>query len=220
MHYVDLSHTIEPGMPVYPGTDGPQIEVATTVEADGFLEHRLSMFSHTGTHLDAPAHLLADGATLDELPIQTFVGSAFVLDARVGEGGEIELEALREHAAEIAEADFVLLCTGWDRYWATAEYFGRFPVLSLKAAEWLAGAGPRGVGVDAISVDPVDSFELPVHRVLLGAGLIGIENLTGLEALVGRHVEFWCLPLPTKGADGSPVRAVAGVGPPTHNRER
>lgn len=211
MRYIDLSHRIEPGMPVYPGTEGPEIVVATTVEAEGFLEHKLTLFSHTGTHIDAPAHLLADGATLDELPLETFVGSAVVVDARLAPGATIGIEALLPFASQIAESDFVLLCTAWDRFWGAAEYFGRFPVLSLEAAEWLAAQNLRGVGVDAISIDPVDSFELPVHRVLLGAGLISIENLTGLEPLIGQRVGFSCFPLPTRHADGSPVRAVAAV---------
>ena len=106
-------------------------------------------------------------------------------------------------------AGFALLHTGWARYWGTNDYFGRYPVLSPEAAGWLAGFGLKGYGVDAISADEIDSAALPVHRALLGRGMLIIENLDRLDPLLEREFTFSCLPLKIADADGSPIRAVA-----------
>ena len=78
MNILDLTYVISPDMPVYPGTEGPTLSPANTYEKDGFKETLLSMYSHTGTHMDAPAHMLEDGVTLDALPASQFIGKALV----------------------------------------------------------------------------------------------------------------------------------------------
>lgn len=207
MPILDLTHTIHEAMPVYPGTEQPRLSVGTTIDRDGFAEKLLTMFSHTGTHMDAPAHLLAGGRGLDGYPVDQFLGPAVVVDARGTR--EVPLSMLLPHAPRIRQAEFVLLLTGWAAVWGRPEYFDGFPVLTVEAAQWLAGQGLKGVGVDAISVDPVGTQDYPVHKVLLGAGLVLIENLTGLDQLPQEPFAFTCLPLKLRDADGSPVRAVA-----------
>ena len=207
---LDLTHTIAEGMPVYPGTEPPSLRQANTVAKDGFAEKLLSMYSHTGTHIDAPAHMLEGAQTLDQLGAGHFVGKACVLDA-VGRA-VIGLPELQSRAALIEGCDFVLFHTGWSRLWGQEAYFSDFPVLSREAAGWLAGKGLKGVGFDAISVDPVGSTDFENHYIFFRAGMICIENLTGLEALAGTRILFSCLPLKLAEADGSPVRAVAILG--------
>ena len=80
MKIVDLSHEIYEGMPVYPGCEGPRLKTANTYATDGFKETVLTMYSHTGTHIDPPAHLLADGATLDSFAAEQFIGKGLVID--------------------------------------------------------------------------------------------------------------------------------------------
>ena len=204
---LDLTHTLAAGMPVYPGTEPPTFQQATTVERDGFAEKLVTLYSHTGTHIDAPAHMLADSPTLDQLGVGHFVGKACVIEA----AGQdvIEKPVLKAWAALIEDCDFVLFHTGWSQYWGQERYFVDFPVLSLEASQWLAGQGLKGVGFDAISVDPVGTTDFRNHFVFFRAGMICIENLAGLDALIGRHFLFSCLPLKLAEADGSPVRAVA-----------
>jgi kynurenine formamidase len=209
MRLIDLSHVIHEGMPVYPGTEQPSLVVACTVREHGFLEKKLTMFSHTGTHMDAPAHMIESGACLDSFPVDRYFGKAVVIDAGCGRDGKIGLQNLLPRKAEIAVCDFVLLRTGWSRLWGREEYFSGFPVLEPETARWLVGQGVRGVGVDAISVDPTDTDSFEVHGVLLGGGLVIIENLTNLEELPPSGFHFSCLPLRLRDADGSPVRAVA-----------
>ena len=207
MTVLDLTHPLCEGMPVYPGTESPMFRQANTVAQDGFAETLITMVSHTGTHIDAPAHMLAGGPTLDQLGAEHFVGRACVLD--VAGRTTIDEAFLEAQAARVAGCAFVLFHTGWDQYWGQECYFTGFPVLSPEAAQWLASQGLKGVGFDAISVDPVGSAEFQNHFVFFRAGMICIENLTGLEALVGQQFLFSCLPLALAQADGSPVRAVA-----------
>ena len=92
MNIIDLTHTISPDMPVYPGTEPPALEPANSYERDGFKETRLSMYSHTGTHMDPPAHLFAGRTRLDELDASQFVGSAVVIDCSdLAEGGRMTM---------------------------------------------------------------------------------------------------------------------------------
>ncbi|MDC7222192.1 MAG: cyclase family protein [Spirochaetales bacterium] len=208
---IDLTHPITENMPVYPGTEPPLIEEACTLEEHRFREKRLTLFSHTGTHMDAPYHLLEKGPTLDDFPLDHFTGRAFMLDASE-EGGLIEVDRIRTSAGEIGKADFLLIRTGWSAYWGRADYFGRFPVLSEEAARALVELDLKGIGLDCISADPMGSTRLPNHKILLGAGMVIVENLCRLEELPREGCHFSAFPLKIERADGSPVRAFARVG--------
>ncbi len=210
MQIIDLSHIIAEDMPVYPGTEPPVFMSGTTVEKDGYRERKITMFSHTGTHMDAPAHILADGKTLDEFPAGHFYGQAWLLRCPPGEE-QIGVDLLRMHQRALEQVDFLLIHTGWDRHWGREAYFSGYPVLSAEAAIWLAGFGLKGVGLDAISADTAESESFPVHKALLGHDIIIIENLTNMGSLPSGFFRFSCFPLPFISADGSPVRAVAYI---------
>lgn len=213
MKIIDLTHTIEPGMPVYPGTEPPVIRRANTIETDGFLEHQITMFSHTGTHIDAPSHILKNGQTLDAYNAEYFIGTGYILDARNGTRREITRELLVQHGAVIEESDYLLINTGWSKHWGGDTYFSGYPVLDPDAAVWLTEHNRlRGIGIDAISFDSETGNDFPVHNILLGAGKLLIENLTNLVNLGQNKFRFICLPLKTQQADGAPVRAVALIG--------
>ena len=99
MSVLDLTHTISGEMPVYPGTEKPVLTTACTIETAGYRETLLHMYSHTGTHMDAPAHMIARGRTLDSYGVEKFVGPGFVLDCRGRQ--EIPLALLRAHEEDI-----------------------------------------------------------------------------------------------------------------------
>lgn len=209
MEVVDLSHFISESMPVYPGSGPPGIVDACTIAKNGFAEKLLSLYSHTGTHIDAPGHILAGAATLDKLAVGHFYGPGWVLDISHVRGRHIGIADLQKEETRIAAVDFVLFHSGWAKYWGDAGYFAAYPVLSAAAAHWLAGFDLKGVGVDMISVDPMDSATLIIHKTLFEKNMVIVENLTNLEALIGKEFMFSCLPLKIAGGDGSPVRAVA-----------
>ncbi|WP_432520682.1 cyclase family protein [Kineococcus sp. SYSU DK006] len=201
---VDLSRPVGPGTPVLPGDPAFAAEPALTLEREGVRVARLVLGTHTGTHVDAPAHVHPDGATLDELPLELFCGPAAVIGV---EGVE---RIGPEHLAAAAGAATVLLRTGWDTRAGTAEEFAH-PFLTGAGARALRAAGVRTVGIDTASVDAPGRLE--AHRVLLGTradpGVL-VENLRGLAGLpaeVGFSAFGWAL----RGGDGSPVRAVAHV---------
>lgn len=212
MSLIDLTHEIHENIPVYPGTEPPCLVRANSIEVDGFAEMRLSLHSHTGTHLDAPCHILPGAASLDQLPVDRFFGPGVRVDLRGLAGSVIAVEHLEPWRCRIEQAEFVLLHTGWDAWWGGENYFEGFPALSAEAGQWLAGFALKGVGIDAISIDPMDSPDLPAHRTLLGKNILIVENLTHLEKLETGVFHFACFALKIRGGDGSPVRAVALVG--------
>ena len=208
MKLLDFTHTLTEDIPVYPGTETPVFQEATTLERDGFREKKLTFYSHTGTHLDAPAHILPEGATLDSLNPDAFFGKALVLDFRGIKEKEIVLEDLLLMEEKIQTADFLLFRTGWQRYWGKDEYFRDYPVLSLETAQWLSAFHLKGMGVDAISVDKPDSSGFEVHTCFLEKGTLLIENLKFPENTPEASFLFSCFPLKIADADGSPIRAV------------
>ena len=210
MTVIDLTHVISPDMPVYPGTEGPVLSPANTYEKDGFKETLLSMYSHTGTHMDAPAHLFADRSTLDALPAGQFVGTAVVVDCTdLDEGGRITMDYV-SRTAGAAEADFLLFRTGWGRFWGKPEYFGDYPCVTPEVVDFLIATNKKGVGLDTIGLDPIACAGLPLHRQLLATDkTVIIENLNDLDKLPAGLFTFCALPLRYENADGSPIRAVA-----------
>lgn len=211
MHVVDLTRTVGPGMSCYPGTPLPESLPLCSIWRDGFDERMLSFSSHTGTHVDLPLHLIPQGNSLDSFSADRFIGPAAVLDVSDPSVSLITEGMLRPHSALLERSEFVLIRSGWGRYWGTAAYLSGYPVLGVEAAAWLAGFGLKGVGIDMISADPANSQTFPVHRVFLEKNIVIIENLFIPEELSGRQVMFFSLPLKLDGAEASPVRAVALV---------
>lgn len=177
---------------------------------DGFLSHLASLPAHSGTHVDAPGHVLPDAAMLADLPLARFAGPGALLDLRGRAELAVTARDLAPHLArlETLAPAFVLLRTGDEARWGEPEYYSAGAHLSTEAATLLARLpGLSGIGLDAGSADAAGSFELPAHRALLGAGLVIVENLRGLADLPPNGFDFFCLPV--LGLDGSPVRAAA-----------
>ncbi len=208
MQVIDLSQPLYEGMPVYPGTPAPVFSTVTTVENHGYRVKKIAMNTHVGTHMDAPAHMLADGKTLDILPLERFMGRAAIVDVRACAGGIIALGELQAQKELLEQVDFVLFWTGWSRYWGQEQYLRQYPLLTAEAAGWLGKQSLKGIGIDAISFDAIDSKDFMIHQLLLAQELVLVENLTRLEE-VQSSADFFALPLPLSEADGSPVRAFA-----------
>lgn len=214
MRVIDLTQTITENLPVYPGTEGPKLEPASTYEKDGFRETLLTMYSHTGTHMDAPAHIYDGRPTLDAMEADSFAGKGLIIDCReFGEGEEIPLCKIHAAGGLAEEADFLLFLTGWSRLWGKPEYFGNYPVLSQEACQFLIDTGKKGVGLDVIGLDPIADAQLTRHHQVLAHDMVIVENLTGLEeayeASRGGLFTLAVLPMKYENADGAPVRAAA-----------
>ncbi len=204
---VDLSHVLHEGMPVYPGTPSPSFVPSNTIREHGFAELSVTMCTHTGTHIDAPCHILPDTRSLDRFPVDHFSGTGTLVDARGRP--RLDLDLLRDAEARISKSEFVLFHTGWQERWNTAHYFDGYPTLTPEALRWLVSFPLQAVGFDTVSADCVDDADLPNHHELLSREILIIENLANLDALPGGLFTFHCFPMRIANADGSPIRAVA-----------
>lgn len=211
MQLYDLSHPIRSGMPVYPGDPQVAISPALNVATNGVNVAHLSLGTHTGTHLDAPAHTIAGGRTVDQLELELLIGPACILTLRTAPLAEqaIGFEDLRALPDELPT--IVCIATGWDQYFHTSNR-EHHPFIDIELAESLWRRGARVLGVDTLSPDPTSSatHEFPVHDFWLGNDGVIVENLRNLRVLPER-VHLSMLPLNLAGLDGSPVRAVANV---------
>jgi len=220
MDRIDLSQPLESDMPVYPGSDPVRIEQDDTIASGGSRVSSLDVETHVGTHVDAPSHMLPDGRTITDFHCSDFVFDAQVVDCTgLPPRTAIGVDAMPD--ADAADADLLVLRTGWERHWGTERYRDH-PYLAADAAAWCAERG-FSVGLDTFSPDPTPSADpdregageptdQPAHDELLGADCRIVENLRGLDA-VPETFRLEAYPLRLSGADGSPVRAVACVPP-------
>jgi kynurenine formamidase len=211
---VDLSIPVDVSTPVYPSDPVPRFCLAHTVANHGFNVSRMEMASHCGTHCDAPFHFVEDGAKIDELPLERFVGPAMVMDVRGLEAhGRIEREQLAGYGDGLAPDVIAILHTGWSERVGTDTYFDH-PFLAEEACAWLLERGVRTIGIDAMNIDettagPIDRGAFPCHRDICGAGGVIIENLSNLAAIDFAEPVISVLPLRYVGGDAGPARAVA-----------
>ena len=194
-----------------PGHPCPRFEPLTTLEDDGVRNTMMTISIHTGTHIDAPSHFVPDGASIDEIPIDRFRRPGVRLDLRdLAEPGEqITLGHLKQAGYDPTEArdSILMLASGWsDKTWQTEQLYGTNPFLAQDAAEALADAAPSALGLD-FAVD--DTKPWPNHTILLGAGVLLIENLMRLPELPRDGFEVMAFPLKLVGENGGPTRVVA-----------
>jgi kynurenine formamidase len=220
--YVDLTHPLRVGMPVWP--DHPAYEqrrVASLERGDRSCNHALCLSEHTGTHFDAPAHFILGGRTIASVPVRRFFGRLATLeasdqapDSEVGIDRLLEFEA--RHGA-IRVGDAVMFSFGWARFWAHPEEGQRFlrdwPGLSRQASAYLVERGVRLVGSDCLSIDRYGSADFPAHNTLLAADILIGENFARLDRLPPWST-LVAFPLPIEGGSGSPVRAIALIASP------
>lgn len=201
MDMIDISMVISPEMPTYKGITErkPIIEVTNTID-QGSNESRLSILHHTGTHVDAPFHMLSQGKTIDLYPLQHFEGKAIVLELSNLE--KIEVEHLLPYETKISTVDFLLLKTDNSLQQLHPK---KFVFLGESGAGFLSKRFLKGVGIDSLGIER-DQPQHPTHRLLLE------NDILIFEGLVLSHVNpgfYWFsgYPLKIKAADGSPIRA-------------
>jgi arylformamidase len=209
MKITDLTHIIHSDMPVFPGTEPPIFQNTYTSEEHGFREAKITMYSHTGTHIDAPAHMLSNGPYLDNLAIEHFIGNATILDFSNVDIKLIDIDSLKPYEDKIRNVEFIIIKTGWSKHWGDKKYYEDFPSLSEESAKWLSEFNLKGIGIDAISIDDMNSSTFTVHKILMRKNIIIIENLTNLNSINNEYFILSVLPLKNKNADGSPVRAIS-----------
>lgn len=210
MRVVDLTHPMTNGMPVMEGITPPTFRDLAEVAADGYAMSQYTFVNHTGTHVDAPAHQIAGGATLDDIPLDRLVTEALTIDLTTHQPGPVGLDVLGRFLPEVRLNDIVLLRSGNAANWGTAAYWSGWCYPDAAAAAALVQAGVSGVGFDGPSADPVDSVDYELHHVWLAGGVIILENLAAMDQLPAR-CRIVVSPLKVSGANGGPARVLALV---------
>lgn len=198
----DISRPIHTGMPVWPGDTPAEFTFANT-KAAGYSANvgRLRVSLHTGTHADAPYHYNDAGLKIDEVPVDTYMGPARVVDIRGH--AVITRELLAAH--DFSATPRVLFKS--DTWTDFAVFPSDWPLMSPDVPAWLAACGVKLVGLDVPSVDHLTSKDLPIHHACDAANIVIVENLD-LRAVAPGVYELIALPLRIRGGDGSPLRAV------------
>jgi kynurenine formamidase len=209
MRVVDLTHPYDNGMPVFPGLPTPSFEPIATVEDDGYAMTRYSMLNHIGTHVDAPAHQIAGGDTLDEIGLERLVTDALTIDVSGrSRHGAIPLSELEPELGKVRAGDIVLLHSDNARNYGSDAYWTGWSYPDADAARALIERGISAIGFDGPSADPVDTTTFDLHRIWLGAGRMILENVANLDRLPER-AQVIVAPMKVAGANGAPVRIFA-----------
>ncbi|MBT7269737.1 MAG: cyclase family protein [Candidatus Marinimicrobia bacterium] len=204
MRFVDLSHPISEEMSTYPSDPDISIVREKEIHLDRTLLHRFTMGTHTGTHLDAPAHIISGGKTLDDFPLSSFTGKTV----------KVDLNSISELDKVDEKVNGIIFDSNWYMRFKEPEiYFGSDrPEIPIYLVKKVIEMGVKYFGCDLPSVDVSGSEDKPIHNALLGANIIVYESLTNLNQLpLLTPFEFFGFPLPFVGLDGSPVRAIGVI---------
>ncbi len=205
--FYDVTLPISGDTAVWPGD--PPLAITRVSEPGQPSVSQLNLGSHTGTHVDPPAHFIPAAPAIDELPLDVLIGPAWL--AHLPGPGPLHAAALAAAGIPPAVRRLLLRTCNSERTGrvaaASAAFDPEFVALAEDAAAWLLAAGIRLVGIDGPSIEPYVLPGEPVHRLLLGAGVVVVENLV-LSGLAPGTYQLYCLPLKVAGGDGAPARVI------------
>jgi len=206
-----MSRIIDLTLPLENGMRGVTLEAAKTIEKDSWNAMTLHLYSHCGTHMDAPRHFDVSDQTIDQIPLDKCIGPAWLVDlSGIKPRSLITVEDLGPHQKKIQAGGGLLIRTGWSLLAHSPAYRNDLPRISLELARWCADNGIRILGVEPPSVADVHNIEelTTIHRVLLESGVIIVEGLANLQAITKEKVTFMAFPLKIVDGDGAPARAL------------
>jgi len=211
LRIIDLSILIQTNMPNFSVLPKVKINKIRSIEKEGDEVRTIFMPSHVGTHIDAPSHQVAGGARIDELPIEKFLGNAIILNYPNKNNCDntlISLKELERYKNKINENDIIVINTG---SYKNPGSFDKFGYISQEAAKFFVDKKISLLAVDSPSVDlnVPEGKKMPVHQIILGAGIPIIEGLTNLDKIKEERFFFIGLPINIKDSDAVPCRAIA-----------
>ena len=205
MNYIDISWPISSDMTAYKDRSVVRIIPTKNFEHDGVRESLITLGSHTGTHIDAPAHFIVDGVTTDALSIDATVGPCVVIDMTQCTDS-ITRKNLVAFAGQIQQGARILFKTRNSARTPTDPFDATFVYIDQQAAEYLVELKIQAVGIDYLGIERNQKGH-ETHRALLSAGVVIIEGLR-LEHVTPGDYFLYCLPLALVGVDGAPARAI------------
>lgn len=203
MKIIDISWPITQGMSEYKDRDSVRLTQLKSCAIDGVADSSIALHTHTGTHIDAPAHFIADGRTVEQISLEYLIGTCRVLDlAHVAHC--ITQEDLEPYDLRTGE---IILCKTRNSALApTACFDYEFVYMAQSAAHYCVARGIKTVGIDYLGIERNQPGH-PTHRALLNAGVIIIEGLR-LAPVAPRRYQLYCLPLSVQRLDAAPARAI------------
>ena len=205
---IDLTHTIKADMSVFPGDPNVEFSRVISIHEGGYNISRVSMGTHTGTHVDVLCHVMHDSRGVDLIPLDSLVGWTEVLDfGDVAPGAELTSADFDRFASRICEGARILLKTGWGKHWAMPEFYSDFPGISEGAAAWLVARKIKLIAIEQPSLHAVLHREL--HKALLASGIVVLENIANANEITAQRIFLAALPIKLAGMDGAPTRVIA-----------
>lgn len=199
---IDLTHTIQNGLPPYPGDTETVLIQSKNIPRDHYTNHQLSINMHAGTHIDGPMHLTESPVFLNDYPLDKFVGQGWVMDV----SGREAIDYDRQYEELPLTGKIVILYTGWGKSFGKPAYFTHYPVVTESFARFLARKKVKMVGLDMPSPD---KYPFAVHRILFEHEVLIAENLANVDRLLDLdRFEIMALPLNIR-ADSSVARIIA-----------
>lgn len=221
---VDLTHAYDGSFPTFDGNPGIEYEWAVEIAKSGYQLHKLTIFEHTGTHIDAPFHFSADGKSVDQIEPEKLVAPLAIIDitdrAKDDANATVEaadIEAWISANGEIPAGAVVALRSGWSKKVTDPSFRNdaagnfAFPGFGKSATDLLATLDVAAIGVDTLSLDPGNSPDFAVHNTWLPGGRYGIECLNNLEELPVKGATIVVGAPKHKGGTGGPARVLALV---------
>jgi arylformamidase len=211
--WTDLSWSLSPEAPRLAVFPAPRVERIMAMPEQPLNVSELHTVVHIGTHVDSPRHFVIDGPAFEEIPLDRLIGRGVVWRIEKPPLGVIEPADLEAARPQLEPGDILAVDTGAQARFGT-EAYDRHPSLSVEAARWLLEQRVKLIAVDVPTPEvalPARSadFDYPVHRLVLGSGVLIAEQVTNLGSLAGGSVEFMFCPISIVGSDGAPARVLA-----------
>jgi kynurenine formamidase len=208
-NYFDLSVEVKTNMPCWPTNPLVRVDPVGIMARDGYSVERYESVTHSGTHIDAPYHMIDGARTVDRIPLEQIIGQGYCIRPEI-EGTEIHGNALEKVWKPEYDGKIILVNTGWDKKRAYSKEFQYdFPGFADDAVKFLIAHKPKLLGIDSLGIDPHDHTDFRVHKALLATDMAFIEDLTNLDKLTpGKEYFIMALPLKLYGASGSMARVV------------
>jgi kynurenine formamidase len=206
MRIIDLTLSYKNGM------RGVDIQPARVLEKDGWNATTLKLYSHAGTHMDAPFHFGVGDNTIDELPLECCMGNAWIVNIRnCQERQLVTVRDLREMENKFIKGDSLIIKTGWSQFLNESKYREALPRISQDLARWCVEKQVKILAVEPPSVADVFNMEevTSIHKILLGGGVAIVEGITNTESLQTDKVLLYAIPLKIWKGDGAPARVFA-----------
>lgn len=204
MSFIDLSHPVADQMPAYGGDPVPRLTQIAFIDKNGYTDHVVTNGMHVGTHIDAPMHMIPGGKKISDYPIDRFIGSGKILDARDAR----KIDAMLLDTLSLDRVDILLIHTGWSERFHDPSYFTDYPQLTKACANALIKRGIKMIGIDTPSPD---GPPYAIHKILLDNDVLIIENLANLRGLLSAPIfELYALPI-NFAADAAPARVMAKI---------